>query len=70
MENVKNDRMRRILNRRVDQAIQPYRSKATRHPGQRGTYEVFVEWFPGRMSRSDTSELAEMLRRVFAALES
>ncbi|MFF0964219.1 protein kinase domain-containing protein [Streptomyces sp. NPDC003703] len=70
LENVSNDRMRRILNRRVDQAIQPYRNKAARHPGQRGAYEVFVEWFPSRMIRSDTLELAEMLRRVFQALES
>ncbi|MFJ8271146.1 caspase family protein [Streptomyces sp. NPDC094154] len=69
LENVSNDRMRRILNRRVDQAIQPYRGKAARHPGQRGAYEVFVEWFPARMIRSDTLELAEMLRRVFQALE-
>lgn len=69
LENVSNDRMRRILNRRVDQAIQPYRSKAARHPGQRGAYEVFVEWFPARMIRSDTLELAEMLRRVFQALD-
>ncbi|MFF3485042.1 caspase family protein [Streptomyces sp. NPDC002701] len=70
LENVKNERMRKILNRRVDQAIQPYRNRATRHPGQRGIYEVFVEWFPGRMTRSDSSQLAEMLRRVFGALES
>lgn len=70
LENVSNDRMRRILNRRVDQAIQPYGNKANRHPGQRGAYEVFVEWFPSRMMRSDTLELAEMLRRVFQALES
>ncbi|MGN2360972.1 protein kinase domain-containing protein [Streptomyces luridiscabiei] len=69
LENVSNDRMRRILNRRVDQAIQPYRNKAARHPGQRGAFEVFVEWFPARMIRSDTLELAEMLRRVFQALE-
>ncbi|MER5788000.1 caspase family protein [Streptomyces sp. NPDC001980] len=70
LENVSNDRMRRILNRRVDQAIQDYRSRAARHPGQRGAYEVFVEWFPERMIRSDTLDLAEMLRRVFQALES
>ncbi|WP_327239696.1 caspase family protein [Streptomyces sp. NBC_01318] len=69
LENVKNVRMRKILNRRVDQAMQPYGNMAARHPGQRGTYEVFVEWFPNRMTRSDTSQLAEMLRRVFVALD-
>lgn len=70
LENVKNERMRKILNKRVDQAIQPYRSRAARHPGQRGSYEVFVEWFPSRMIRNDTLEAADMLRKVFAALES
>lgn len=70
LENVKNDKMRRILNKRVDQAIQPYGNKAARHPGQHGSYEVFVEWFPRRVTRSDVLELAEMLRKVFTALES
>ncbi|RVU26171.1 hypothetical protein EOT10_11370 [Streptomyces antnestii] len=69
LENVSNDRMRRILNRRVDQALQSHRNKAARHPGQRGAFEVFVEWFPSRMVRADVLELADVLRGVFSALE-
>ncbi|WP_309317715.1 protein kinase domain-containing protein [Streptomyces salinarius] len=70
LENVKNERMRKILNRRVDQAIHSYKNKAARHPGQRGIYEVFIEWFPSRMTRGDVAQLSGMLRGVFSALES
>ncbi|MGC8919745.1 protein kinase [Streptomyces sp. PG2] len=70
LENVKNERMRKILNRRVEQALSAERGRARRYDGRKGTYEVFIEWFPNRMVRSDAIDLAEALRGVFGVLES
>ncbi|MES4888905.1 caspase family protein [Streptomyces sp. NPDC096012] len=70
LENVKNEKMRKILNRRVEQAIAAEKGRARRFDGKKGTYEVFIEWFPDRMVRSDAIDLAETLRKVFGTLES
>ncbi|SDJ38661.1 protein kinase domain-containing protein [Nonomuraea jiangxiensis] len=69
MENMSNERMRLILNRRVDASLAPFRDQATRHPGRQGAFTFFLEWRPKNMSRTDALRLCEAIRSVIDTLQ-
>lgn len=69
LENISNERMRIILNRKIDAALSPYGNQAKRQSGKRGEFEFFMEWHPSKMTRSDCLKLCEALRSVFGNLQ-
>lgn len=68
-ENMANERMRRILNERVDTALRPYKPNATRHRGQKGAFEVFVEYGPVRLDRNGIEPIRLVIHSTLDALE-
>ncbi|RCG31146.1 hypothetical protein DQ384_10385 [Sphaerisporangium album] len=69
LENVANERMRTILNRRIDSAISSYAARAQRHPGRRGDFEFFLEWRLDKITRADALVLSDILRSIFSSLD-
>jgi serine/threonine protein kinase/uncharacterized caspase-like protein len=69
LENVSNERMRDLLNRRVDDALTSYGNRAQRRPGQKGEFEFFLEWKPKSLTRADALELSEALKKVLGNLQ-
>lgn len=70
LENVPNERMRVILNRRIDNALSSYGNQARRRPGRRGDFEFFIEWLPKKLTREDALVLCDALRNVLSNLQS
>ncbi|WP_275477757.1 protein kinase domain-containing protein [Herbidospora cretacea] len=68
LENVSNERMRPIFNRRIDQAISAY-PNATRHPGNKGEFQFYLDWRPDSMTLGDVPKLAGLLRDIFSVLQ-
>ncbi|WP_328915028.1 MULTISPECIES: hypothetical protein [unclassified Streptomyces] len=70
LQNISNDKMRRVLNQRIDNCLNVYGNRAQRHPGQKGEFEFYVDWHPEAMTRTSVLELCRMLQDVFSSLDS
>lgn len=68
LENVPNARMRQILNSRVDKALEGVRG-ASRSPGRRGSFEVFVNFNGLRPQWEDLERVRAALSEVIRAVE-
>jgi serine/threonine protein kinase len=69
LEGISNERMRKVLNRKVDQAVAGYGNRVQRHPGQRGEFEFFLDWIPVSLSRQDVLGLRRALQDIFGSLD-
>ncbi|MGW2684622.1 protein kinase domain-containing protein [Streptomyces sp. NPDC001414] len=70
LQNISNDKMRRVLNQRIDNCLNVYGNRAQRHPGQKGEFEFYIDWNPDAMTRTSVLELCRMLQDVFSSLDS
>lgn len=69
LENISNEKMCDVLNRRVDSAISSYGNRAERRPEKKGEFEFFLEWRPRSLTRTDVLELSEALKKVLGNLQ-
>jgi serine/threonine protein kinase len=69
LENISNEKMRRVYNQRVDQVLSPFGDRALRHPGKRGEFEFFVDWTPQSMTRKNVLDLRRVLQEIFGSLD-
>jgi serine/threonine protein kinase len=61
-ENLSNEKMRTVLNERVDAALVTHRPNAVRHKGKQGTFEVFVEFCPVQLDRNGVEPVRLAIR--------
>ena len=67
-QNTSNDQMRKVLNKRLDEALKGYSKIATRRPGTHGTYQVYVDIQLATMSRKYVGEAASVITTALSAL--
>lgn len=69
LENVSNEQMRRLLNERVNNKLRHHKPYASLRKGNRGTYQVFVEFGPIVLRRSGIEPVASAVRSTLEALD-
>lgn len=69
MENTSNSQMRIALNRRLDEVLKPFDKIATRRSGQKGAFEVSVEFKVALLTRSAVLDIGEAISVTLTALE-
>ncbi|WP_159104768.1 protein kinase [Plantactinospora sp. BB1] len=67
-QNTSNEQMRRVLNRRLDDALKPYAKFVTRRPGTHGTYQVYVDIRLEAISRENVKKAVEVITTALSAL--
>ncbi|MGC5053512.1 protein kinase domain-containing protein [Micromonospora sp. DT48] len=69
LENVSNEQMRRVLNERVNNKLRHHKPFANLRKGNRGAYQVFVEFGPVTLSRNGIEPVAGAIRSTLEALD-
>lgn len=67
LQNTSNEQMRKVLNRRLDDALKAHKY-AVRRPGTQGTYQVYVDIQLDGINRSSISKAVDVITTALSAL--
>lgn len=69
MESLSNEKMRRILNDRIDQALKPFEGAATRRAGTSGHFATYIHITIGQFDRAAVQKVRDVLAAVTSIVE-